>query len=102
MPRPRGLLPITPGDGEIGCPRKGSPFPAVISVMSCHMLHEQAPLLCGEHKCTNHKKASIELEEIARMNNLDKLTLGRRSFPRQVTVKGSEQQREGSTDADAI
>jgi len=53
--------------GEVACPRKGNPFPAVISVTSCVQYHRQAHHLCEEHSCRHYLAAE---REVAALNRL--------------------------------
>jgi hypothetical protein len=64
--RPRTLPLLTPGNGEVSCPRKGAPFAAVISVSSCKSMHDRSPQLCAERKCTQHVDSNKYVDFIAR------------------------------------
>lgn len=46
--------PLKLAPGEVVCPRKSGPFPAVIGAMACLSMHGQNPARCGEAGCNEH------------------------------------------------
>lgn len=68
MPQPRKLPSIIPGSGETLCPRRGTPFPALVSVFTCQELHLRDATACAAKSCTNHKTAVPEAVLIQKLN----------------------------------
>lgn len=56
MYRPR--YPLKLSDGEIVCPRKSGPFPAVVGAMTCLSLYRQSPEECEKVRCSKHIECS--------------------------------------------
>lgn len=62
MHRPR--YPLKVSEGEIVCPRKSGPFPAVIGAMACVSLHRQSPARCDHYDCNEHIGAVEHAEHL--------------------------------------
>ncbi len=58
--------------GEVRCPRKGTPFAAVIAVSVCETMHMSNAARCAELECKNHVAAKEEVISIRRALSKDK------------------------------
>jgi hypothetical protein len=67
------LLPLTTQQGEVYCPRKGKPFPAVISVSQCEHLYAMSQSLCDSHNCKNNAVAKQELALIKKRSEKEEV-----------------------------
>jgi hypothetical protein len=86
MPVHKKLPLITPAQGELYCPRKGHPFPAVISVTVCDQLYESRPEACNGLRCNNHVEAKKEIELIKKKAAIEDVPMPKR---RRVKVLSS-------------
>ena len=53
-------------NGEVLCPRKGSPFATIIAVTTCKTLHDRSPEGCAALNCQNYVNAEAEVASIAK------------------------------------
>lgn len=50
--------------GEVICPLKSNPFPAVISVTNCKAMHDQRPEACARNRCDKYVQANAEVADL--------------------------------------